>query len=66
MGFANYNLPENKLLKVQHLSKAKSKREAIVIALDEYLERKKIEHLMALKGKLKLNWTRSSLKKYRG
>lgn len=66
MGLANYDLPEDKLLRVRHLSKAKSKKEAIVIALDEYLRRKKIEQLIGLKGKIKLNWTRASLKKYRG
>lgn len=47
------------------LSDAKSKREAIVIALEEYIRKKKIERLIDSYGKLSLSWTRESLEKYR-
>ena len=66
MGRANYDLPDDLLLKVKKLANVSSKREAIVIALDEYLKKKKIEKLIQARGKMPLNWAKKSLKKYRG
>lgn len=66
MAKANYELPEDKLQKVIKASGAKSKREAIIIALDDYLAKKKAEALLKAYGKLSLKWTKSSLRKYRG
>lgn len=66
MARANYELPEDKLQKVVNISGAHSKREAIIIALDDYLARKKAEALLKSYGKLPLKWTKSSLRKYRG
>ena len=66
MAKANYDLPEEKLLKVARLSGAKSKREAILIALDEYLKKKQLEELANSYGKFPLKWTKKSLLKYRG
>lgn len=66
MAKANYELPEDKLQKVIKESGAKSKREAIIIALDDYLAKKKAEALLKAYGKLPLKWTKSSLRKYRG
>lgn len=65
MGKANYDLPDDKLARVVKLSKASSKREAILIALDEYLRKKALERLANSYGKIPLKWTRGSLKKYR-
>lgn len=65
MAKANYDLPEKELLKVKSLAHARSKKEAIVIALNNYIHHKKIERLIAAEGKFSLKWTKSSLKKYR-
>lgn len=66
MARANYELPEDKLNKVKKLAHVPTKKQAIVVALDEYIRRKKIQRLISLRGKVSLNWTQSSLKKYRG
>lgn len=66
MAKANYDLPEETLLTVMKLSGSKSKKEAIIIALESFLERKKLEELMKSPGKIKLDWTQSKLKKFRG
>lgn len=66
MSKANYDLPDDKLQKVVKASGAQSKREAIIIALDDYLAKKKAEALLSSYGKLPLTWTKSSLRTYRG
>lgn len=66
MGRANYDLPDDKLAKVRRYAGARSKREAIIIALDEYLRKKKAEALLQAYGKLPLQWTQKSLRAYRG
>ncbi|MBI2339067.1 MAG: type II toxin-antitoxin system VapB family antitoxin [Deltaproteobacteria bacterium] len=66
MAQANYDLPEEKLTKVKKLAQVPTKKQAIIVALDEYIRRKKIERLISLRGKIRLKWTQSSLKKYRG
>ncbi|MBI4212043.1 MAG: hypothetical protein HY540_05335 [Deltaproteobacteria bacterium] len=66
MAKANYDLPEEVLIEVVEKSHAKSKREAIVIALDEYLKTKQLETLAASAGKHPLRWTKKSLRSYRG
>lgn len=66
VGKANYDLPDEKLARVVRASGAHSKREAIVIALDEYLKKKKAERLIRAYGRIPLNWTRRSLRSYRG
>lgn len=66
MAKANYDLPEEKLRRVVRSSGARSKREAIVLALDEYLLKKEAEALIRSYGKLPLRWTRRSLRAYRG
>lgn len=66
MAKANYDLPPETLEEVVKLSGAKSKREALVIAMEAYLKRKKIERLIQSYGKVSLEWTQKSLQKYRG
>lgn len=66
MAKANYDFPEGMLTKVRKLSKAKTKRQAIIVAMEEYIRRKKIERLIASQGKIPLCWTRASLRKFRG
>lgn len=43
MVLKNYDLPQKTLKKVQAISGAKSKEEAIIIALNEYIKNKKRE-----------------------
>ena len=66
MAKANYDLPNDKILEIMRLSGVKSKREALVLAIDAYIERKLIEELINSQGKFKLTWTQKSLRKYRG
>ncbi len=66
MAKANYDLPEDKLLKVKRLSGAKSKREALIITMDEFLRKKALEELIKAPGKIRLRWTQKSLRDYRG
>ncbi|MBI2601787.1 MAG: type II toxin-antitoxin system VapB family antitoxin [Deltaproteobacteria bacterium] len=66
MAKANYDLPDETLKEVMKLAKARTKREAIIIAMEEYLRRKKIDRLMEASGKISLKWTKSTLEKYRG
>lgn len=65
MATANYDLPQTTLNNVKRLSGVKTKREAIIIALNEYVKKKKIERLIQAQGEIKLNWTKVKLKKYR-
>lgn len=65
MARSNYDLPNRKIEEVKKLSNARSKREAIIIALDEYLRRKTRDELRASAGKFHLSWTKKSLKKHR-
>ena len=65
MSRANYDLPNEKIEEVMKLSGAKSKREALIIALESYLRRKHIEALINAPGKISLNWTKKSLAKFR-
>lgn len=66
MARANYDLPNEKLMQVVKAAGARSKREAIIIALDEYLKQKKREEIAEAYGKMPLTWTRRSLRKHRG
>lgn len=70
MGKANFDLPDDKLAKVIRLSGAKTKREAIILALEDYILKKEVEKklkkLAQSSGKFDLNWTKKSLKAYRG
>jgi hypothetical protein len=65
MAKANYDLPAETLEEVMTLSQSKSKREAIIIALESYIKKKKLERLIDSYGKISLSWTRKSLEKYR-
>lgn len=65
MGRANYDLPDQKIFQVMKLSGVKTKRQALIIALDEFLKRKKVESLIKAQGTLKLRWTKKLLDQYR-
>lgn len=65
MAKANFDLPADTLQEVVKASGAKSKREALIIAMESYLRRKQIEELIQSYGKIPLKWTQASLKKLR-
>lgn len=65
MAQANYDLPDEKIEKIKKIANVKSKREAIIIAIDAFLKRKEIEELISSYGKFSLNWTKKSLEKFR-
>ena len=66
MSKANYDLPDKVLHRVMKLSGAKTKKEALIIAMEEYLKNKKQELLLKSYGKYDLEWTQKSLRKHRG
>jgi hypothetical protein len=47
------NIPEGLVKKTMQLSKSKTKTEAIIAALEEYIRRKKLEGIVGLEGKLR-------------
>jgi hypothetical protein len=51
------DIPEKILQECLVLSEAKTKREAIVLSLEDYIRRKKLERLAQAKGKLALKDT---------
>ena len=57
------NLPDELVKEARQLSGAKTKTQAVVWALEELIRIKRIEHLLSLRGKIKLN---IDLKKSRG
>jgi Arc/MetJ family transcription regulator len=57
------NLPEELVKEARKLSGSKTKTQAVVWALEELIRTKRIEHLLSMRGKLKLN---IDLKKSRG
>ncbi|MEK6589896.1 MAG: type II toxin-antitoxin system VapB family antitoxin [Nitrospinota bacterium] len=55
---ATLNIPDELISEVQKLSGEKSKTKAIIIAIQEYIKQKKIKELIALRGKVQIdyNW----------
>ena len=52
---ATLNIPDKLLAEVQKATKKPSKTQAIVTAMEEFVRRKKIEALLALKGKIDIH-----------
>jgi hypothetical protein len=46
------NIPEELVKKTMQLSKSKTKTEAIITAMEEYIRRKKLEKIIGMEGKL--------------
>lgn len=59
------DLPDDLLNEAMRLSKAKTKTSAIVLSLQELINRRKIEQLRKLKGKLDLDIDLDSLRRDR-
>lgn len=53
---ATLNIPDNLIAEVQKLSGEKSKTKAIVTAMEEFVRDKKIKKLLALRGKIQIDY----------
>lgn len=53
---ATLNIPDKLIEEVQRLSGQKSKTGAIVTVMEEYVRRKKMEDLLALRGKVQIDY----------
>ena len=53
---ATLNIPDDLISEVQKLSGQKSKTKAITTAMQEYIRRKKIQELISLRGKIKIDY----------
>jgi metal-responsive CopG/Arc/MetJ family transcriptional regulator len=53
---ATLNIPDDLLSEVQKISKEKSKTKAIVTAMESYVRDGKMTELLALRGKMTINY----------
>jgi len=53
---ATLNIPDDLLAEVQKISCEKSKNEAITTAMQEFIKQKKMKELIALKGKVQIEY----------
>jgi metal-responsive CopG/Arc/MetJ family transcriptional regulator len=53
---ATLNIPDDLLSEVQKISKEKSKTRAIVTAMESYVRDRKLTELLALRGKMTINY----------
>jgi len=55
---ATLNIPDNLIEELMKTSRAKTKTQAICLAIEEYTRRKKIEKLLSLQGNVDIenNW----------
>jgi metal-responsive CopG/Arc/MetJ family transcriptional regulator len=53
---ATLNIPDDLLNQVQKITGEKSKTKAISIAMREYIRQKKINELIALRGKIQIDY----------
>jgi len=53
---ATLNIPDNLMSEVQKLSGEKSKTNAIIIAMKEFIRQNKVKELIALRGKIQINY----------
>jgi len=53
---ATLNIPDDLLKEVQKISGEKSKTKAITIAMQEFIKQKMIKELIALKGKVQIDY----------
>jgi Arc/MetJ family transcription regulator len=51
------NIPEDLIKKAMSLAKHKTKTETVIVALQEYVRKKKIEKIMKYQGKLQFDET---------
>jgi hypothetical protein len=53
---ATLNIPDNLISEVQKLSGEKSKTNAIIVAMKEFVRQKKVKALIALRGKIQIDY----------
>jgi metal-responsive CopG/Arc/MetJ family transcriptional regulator len=53
---ATLNIPDELIDEVQRLSGEKTKTQAIVTVMEDYVQRKKMEDLLALRGKISIDY----------
>ena len=53
---ATLNIPDELIDEVQRLSGVKTKTQAIVTVMEEYVRRRKMEDLLALRGKIAIEY----------
>lgn len=53
---ATLNIPDELIDEVQRLSGGRTKTQAIVTVMEEYIRRKKMEELLALRGKISIDY----------
>ncbi|MBC7962292.1 MAG: type II toxin-antitoxin system VapB family antitoxin, partial [Steroidobacteraceae bacterium] len=53
---ATLNIPDELINEVQRLSGEKTKTQAIVTVMEDYVRRKKMEDLLALRGKISIDY----------
>jgi metal-responsive CopG/Arc/MetJ family transcriptional regulator len=53
---ATLNIPDELINEVQRLSGQKTKTQAIVTVMEDYVRRKKMEDLLALRGKISIEY----------
>ena len=53
---ATLNIPDELIDEVQRLSGQKTKTQAIVTVMEDYVRRKKMENLLALRGKINIEY----------
>lgn len=51
---ATLNIPDELISEVQKISGEKSKTQAIVVAMKEFVRQKKVKELLALRGKIQI------------
>lgn len=53
---ATLNIPDELITEVQNLTGAKSKTKAVVTAIQEFIRKKRMEQLLALKGRIEIDY----------
>ena len=53
---ATLNIPDELIREVQSISGEKSKTRAIITVMESYVRQKKMEELLALKGKIRIDY----------
>ncbi len=53
---ATLNIPDELIREVQEISGEKSKTRAIITVMERYVKQKKMEELLALRGKIRIDY----------
>ena len=53
---ATLNIPDELIAEVQNITGAKSRTQAVVTAIQEFIRKKRMEQLLALKGRVEIDY----------